>query len=103
VLDSQGKYDEAEAMHRQTLQLREEVLGQRHPDTLTSIYCLAYLLQNRKDYDNSSALYQKASSGFEEVLGIDHPTTLACSKHHSSMLKESERAKRQAQVLRQSV
>jgi len=102
VLDSQGKYDEAEAMHRQELQLSEEVLGQKHPGTLTSMYCLAYLLQNRKDYDDSSALYQKALSGFEEVLGINHPTTLACSEHYSLMLEESERAKREAQVLRDS-
>jgi hypothetical protein len=44
VLDSQGKYGEAEAMNRQTLARREKVLGPEHPDTLTSIYCLAHLL-----------------------------------------------------------
>ena len=35
VLDSQGKYEEAEAMNRQTLARREKVLGPEHPDTLT--------------------------------------------------------------------
>jgi hypothetical protein len=39
-----GKYEEAEAMHRQTLATREKVLGRKHPDTLTSVYCLAHLL-----------------------------------------------------------
>ncbi|KAK4221858.1 hypothetical protein QBC38DRAFT_520909 [Podospora fimiseda] len=31
------KYEEAEQMHRQALQLREKVLGKEHPSTLTSI------------------------------------------------------------------
>ena len=44
VLDSQGKYEEAESMHRQTLATREKVLGLEHPDTLTSVYYLAHLL-----------------------------------------------------------
>ena len=31
VLGSQGKYEEAEAMHRQVLDVRTEVLGAKHP------------------------------------------------------------------------
>ncbi|RYP64947.1 hypothetical protein DL770_009102 [Monosporascus sp. CRB-9-2] len=51
VLDSQGKYDEAEQMHRQALALKEEVLGREHPSTLTSINNLAKTLryQGKKD------------------------------------------------------
>ncbi|KFZ20701.1 hypothetical protein V502_03050 [Pseudogymnoascus sp. VKM F-4520 (FW-2644)] len=37
ALDDQGKYKEAEAMHRQTLALREKVLGKEYPDMLTSM------------------------------------------------------------------
>jgi hypothetical protein len=37
VLSHQGKYEEAEKMHRQALGLRETVLGKERPDTLTSI------------------------------------------------------------------
>ena len=32
-----GKYAEAEGMHRQTLELKEKVLGQEHPSTLGSM------------------------------------------------------------------
>ena len=39
-----GKYREAEAMHRQTLALREKVLGHKHPHTLTSMNDLAEVL-----------------------------------------------------------
>jgi hypothetical protein len=35
VLERQGKYEEAEAMHRQALRGYEKVLGPEHPDALT--------------------------------------------------------------------
>jgi hypothetical protein len=43
-----GQWDKAEGIYRQALALREWVLGKEHPDTLGSVYCLAYLLYQRK-------------------------------------------------------
>lgn len=37
VLESQGKYDEAEVMHRRDSERSEKMLGPEHPDTLISI------------------------------------------------------------------
>ncbi|KAF2727418.1 hypothetical protein EJ04DRAFT_398253, partial [Polyplosphaeria fusca] len=75
VLSDQGKYDEAESMHRQVLATYEKVLGVEHPNTLDTVYCLAYLLAKRQRYDESAALYDRASIGFTSSLGSDHPTT----------------------------
>jgi hypothetical protein len=50
MLSSQGKYEEAEEMHRQTLGLRERVLGREHPDTLTSMDNLAEVLSHWGKY-----------------------------------------------------
>jgi hypothetical protein len=86
VLDSQGKYEEAEAMNRQTLALKEKVLGPEHPDTLTSVYCLAHLLSTRHRYNESLTLYERACAGYETILGKDHPTTRACYQHYTSAL-----------------
>lgn len=44
VLDAQGKYEEVERTHRQTLQLSEKVLGLEHPSTLSSMNNLALML-----------------------------------------------------------
>ena len=44
VLTLQGKYEEAEEIHRQALALKETVLGKEYPDTLTSINNLANVL-----------------------------------------------------------
>ncbi|KAF2787273.1 hypothetical protein K505DRAFT_225425, partial [Melanomma pulvis-pyrius CBS 109.77] len=76
--DSQGKYEEAESMKRQTLALKEKVLGLEHPGTLTSMYCLAHLLANRHCYDESLLLYKRACAAYITVLGEEHPTTRAC-------------------------
>ncbi len=42
-----GKYKEAEQMDRQTLELREKVLGREHPNTLNSMNNLASILNNQ--------------------------------------------------------
>jgi hypothetical protein len=86
VLDSQGKYADAEAMNCQMLEIMEEVLGKTHPYTLTSIYCLAYLLQKKREYEEASLLYQRACTGYNLLLGCEHPTTKACVSHYSIML-----------------
>ena len=44
VLGSQGKYKEAESMHRQTLATNKKMLGVEHPDTLTTMNNLALVL-----------------------------------------------------------
>ena len=88
VLSSQGKYDEAEEMHRQALTLRERVLRKKHPDTLTSVYCLVYLLHQKKRYKDAEVFYDRVYAGYRKTLGEKHPTTAACSRHYSSMLKK---------------
>jgi tetratricopeptide (TPR) repeat protein len=71
-------YEQAEEMLQQAFGLRETVLGKReHPDTLTSIYNLAYVLSNRKRFSEANALYQRALNGYGKTLAPDHPTVQA--------------------------
>jgi tetratricopeptide (TPR) repeat protein len=58
LLESQGKYDEAEPLHRQTLALRKKILGPEHPSTLISINNLALLLESQGKYDEAELLYR---------------------------------------------
>ncbi len=41
IYDSQGRYAEAEPLYARALQLRREVLGERHPNTIASLNNLA--------------------------------------------------------------
>ena len=47
-------------MHRQALGLMEVVLGRQHPNTVTSVYCLAYLLHLQQRLSEAGPLYQRA-------------------------------------------
>jgi tetratricopeptide (TPR) repeat protein len=51
VLRNQGKYEQAEEMHRQVLRLYETVLGKEHPDTLASITNLGAVLRDQGKYE----------------------------------------------------
>lgn len=59
-----GKYDDSETIHRETLARRVRVLGHEHPDTLTSVYCLAQILTSQRHCKEALALYEKACSGY---------------------------------------
>ena len=47
VLEKQGKYEEAEMMHREELELSQRILGKEHPSTLTSMNNLALVLWSK--------------------------------------------------------
>jgi hypothetical protein len=73
-------------MNRQTLALKETVLGREHPGTLMSVYGLAYLLASRHRYDESVILYERACAAHPAVLGEDYLTTRVCRQHYSEAL-----------------
>jgi Flp pilus assembly protein TadD len=60
IADKQGEYEDAEAMHRQTLQLTETVLGKDHPDTLTSMNNLAVSLRLQGKCAEAEAMHKRA-------------------------------------------
>jgi hypothetical protein len=83
--ESLGHYASADTSHRKASSLMMEVVGPEHPDTLTSVYCLAYLLAEQHRVDESLLLYQRASAGYNTTLGKDHPTTVACHQHYATL------------------
>lgn len=57
-LGLQGKPAEAEAILRQTLQLKEKALGKEHPDTLRSMKNLVILLNQQGKFAEAEAIRQ---------------------------------------------
>ncbi|KAK1948629.1 tetratricopeptide repeat domain protein, partial [Colletotrichum sublineola] len=56
VFDSQGRHDEAEQMHRQTLEMREKVLGPNCPLTLNIRHDLAASLEAWTDSSSAARI-----------------------------------------------
>jgi tetratricopeptide (TPR) repeat protein len=104
-----GQYVEAEAMCRQTLQLRETVLGRDHPDTLASMNNLATSLRQRGKYVEAEAMCRQTLQLRETVLGRDHPDTLVSMNHLATSLRqrgkyvEAEALDRQTLQLQETV
>jgi Flp pilus assembly protein TadD len=75
-LEAQGKYDEAEPLLREALEVSRETLGNRHPDTLTSISNLGALLYAKGNLAAAEPLIREALEVQRETVGDRHPDTL---------------------------
>ncbi|KAK4680131.1 hypothetical protein QC764_0041900 [Podospora pseudoanserina] len=98
-----GKYKEAEQMHRQTLQLREKVLGKEHPDTLTSMSNLASVLVSQGKYEEADQMNRQTLQLQEKVLGKEHPNTLTSRNNLAHVLKSQGKYEEAEQMLRQTL
>jgi len=76
IYDSQGRYTEAEPLYKHCLKLNEDVLGQRHPDTLSIINNLALLYQAQGRYAKAEPLFIRCLELRKDVLGLRHPDTI---------------------------
>ncbi|EXM14285.1 hypothetical protein FOTG_17308 [Fusarium oxysporum f. sp. vasinfectum 25433] len=94
-LTSQGRYKEAQQIRQQIMELRRKLLGDEHPDTLTSMNGLSDIL---------STLELR-----KKVLGDEHPDTLTSMNGLSDTLvclgkfQEAEEIYRSALALRKKV
>ena len=88
VLGYQGKYEQAEEMHRRVLELIEIVLGKEHPETLTSMNNLATVLSSQGKYEQAEEMHQRVLELRETVLGKEHPDTLTSMSNLANVLSD---------------
>ena len=87
----QGRYVEAEQLHRRALEIREEKLGPDHHDTAASLNDLAEVLHARGQYGEAEQLHRRALEIREEKLGPDHPETAASLNNLAGVLRAQGR------------
>ena len=75
-LHDQGKFDEAEPLLREALEMSRKILGNRHQITLASINNLGMVLKDKGDLATAELLYREALEVQRETLGNRHPGTL---------------------------
>ena len=74
---SQGKYDEAMPLYKESLAIDRKVYGNEHPDVAIDLNNLAMLMWNEDiDREEAARLGKEALEISEKVLGPDHPTTV---------------------------
>jgi tetratricopeptide (TPR) repeat protein len=70
------------------LQLRKDLLGDRHPDVALSLNNLAYLYKSQGRYDAAEPLYIDAVELFADLLGENHPNTQIVRKNFEIFLQQ---------------
>ena len=75
LYDSQGRYNDAEPLYLQSLDIRKRQLSNDHPDVATSLNNLALLYESQGKYLESENLAQQALVIYQQKLGSEHPNT----------------------------
>jgi tetratricopeptide (TPR) repeat protein len=72
VYESQGKYADAEGLHKRALAIKEKALGGSHPSVAVSLHNLAALYVKQGNYTEAEGLHERALAIREKALGADH-------------------------------
>ena len=68
----------------------KRVLGEEHPDTLTSMANLAFTWKEMGRNGDALSLLQTCSNLRQQVLGVGHPYTMSTLLTLNAWLKENE-------------
>jgi tetratricopeptide (TPR) repeat protein len=77
LLLDQGKYNEAEKTLRAVVEVRSQLFGPEHPDTLRSQNRLAYAVWRQGRFKDAQTDFRQLVAVQEKVLGPDNPDTLS--------------------------
>jgi tetratricopeptide (TPR) repeat protein len=78
-----GKFDKAEPLCKQILQISETLLGQEHTDVALAANNLALLCDRQGKYSEAAMLYQQALAISEKILGRNHPDVIGIRECHA--------------------
>ena len=90
-LYSDGRWKEAEELYMQVMETRKRVLGEEHPDTLTSMANLASTYRNQGRWKEAEVLESQVMETRKRVLGEEHPDTLTSMNNLAFTWKENGR------------
>jgi len=78
------------SLYRQSLALKEKLLGPAHPDVAVTANNLAVLYKTQQRYSEAERCYRRALAIFERSLGPSHPRTIACREHHAGAVRAAQ-------------
>ncbi|MCO6435895.1 MAG: serine/threonine protein kinase [Phycisphaerae bacterium] len=83
-----GLHDPAIPLQEAALHTRRRELGDRHPDTLTSVSALGALLKAMGKLDEAETYHREAMVGRRRTLGEGHPSTITSITNMGSLLSQ---------------
>ncbi|MTJ37502.1 tetratricopeptide repeat protein [Dolichospermum sp. UHCC 0406] len=98
LYESQGRYNDAEPLYLQSLDIRKHQLGDDHPFVASSLNNLAGLYESQGRYNDAEPLYLQSLDIRKHQLGDDHPD-VATSLNNLAGLYESQGRYNDAELL----
>jgi len=95
--------EEAEELHRQTLENNRRTLGEGHRDTLRSMENLAETLTRQEKHDEAEQLYREILSVRRQFLGENDPRTLESMHRLAVVLQRRGKPAEAEAILRETV
>ncbi|NOG55478.1 MAG: serine/threonine protein kinase [Planctomycetes bacterium] len=86
-----GRYESALPLQEAALRVRRTELGNDHPDTLSSINEMGYLLESMGRFDESLIYYEEGLERCRRVLGESHPDTFVALNNLGLLLSRMNR------------
>jgi tetratricopeptide (TPR) repeat protein len=83
---SQGRYEEAEPLYIQSLDMDKKLLGEEHPSVATSLHNLAALYKSQGRYEEAEPLYVQSLDMRKKLLGEEHPYTQGTQRDYQTLL-----------------
>ncbi|KAG8796158.1 hypothetical protein FRC12_003749 [Ceratobasidium sp. 428] len=97
-----GQWREAEKLWVRVVEARKLALGERHPDTLTSMNNLAMSYQFLGRWDEAETQHRQVLEARKQILGERHPNTLT-SMHNLAFTYQSQGRWDEAETLHTEV
>ena len=91
VLFEAGRWKEAEELDVRVMETWKRVLGEGHPDTLSSIANLASTYRNQGRWKEAEELEVRVMEAMKRVLGEEHPDTLSSMANLAFTFKSQSR------------
>ena len=91
LYQAQGKYAEAEPLHKRALAIREKALGLEHPNLATSLNNLGGVYVAQGNYAEAEALLKSALAIAENALAPEHPDVALILENYAVLLRETDR------------
>lgn len=102
-LNREGESAGAIPLAKRAADIRQQLLGNEHPATATSLYWLGVLNESIWKYTQAAAYYRRALQADKKVLGDDHPDTVPDLMALSALYKKMEKYAEVEPLLRQAL
>ena len=103
-LFNQSKFEAADSMFQQHLNLTERSLGPEHQETLRSMAFVAFIkFFHKGHFSEGEESYRKILELRERALGLEHPDTLTCMANLGLMLRRQGKHVAAVEILREAL